>query len=281
MFAGGDVVITHAEKAARFRALHEQGTFVIPNPWDAGTAKVCEQLGFLALATTSGGLAMALGRPDTTNAVSRDDALANARQIVEATALPVSADLENGYGDSPEACAATIEAAADAGLCGGSIEDATGREGSPLYSFDEAVARVRAAVAEARRLPSDFVLVARAEGILHRVQDLDEVIRRLVAFAEVGADCLYAPGLRTRDEIAAVVKACAPKPVNVLVASDVGLTVADLASLGVRRISVGSALARVAFTAFRRAAEEIAGQGRFGGFAGIDPLAAINARFRQ
>ncbi len=271
---------THGEKAARFRALHEQGTFVIPNPWDAGTAKVCEQLGFLALATTSGGLAMALGRPDTANAVSRDEALGNARQIVEATALPVSADLENGYGDLPDACAATIEAAAAVGLCGGSIEDATGRAETPIYSFDDAVARVRAAVAAARRLPTDFVLVARAEGILHRVQDLDEVIRRLVAFAEVGADCLYAPGLKTRDEIRAVVQAVAPRPVNVLVAADIGLTVEDLAALGVRRVSVGSALARVAFTAFRKAAEEMAGQGRFDSFAGIDPLATINGRFR-
>lgn len=274
-------MITQGEKAARFRALHEQGTFVIPNPWDAGTAKVCEQLGFAALATTSGGLAMSLGRPDAANALTRDETLANARQIVEATTLPVSADLENGYGDAPDACAATIAAAAAAGLCGGSIEDATGRRDTPIYAFEDAVARVRAAVAAVRRLPTDFVLVARAEGVLHRVQDLDEVIRRLVAFAEVGADCLYAPGLKTRDEISAVVRAVAPKPVNVLVAADIGLTVDDLAALGVRRVSVGSALARVAFTAFRQAAEDIARQGRFGAFAGSDSLAVINARFRD
>lgn len=272
-------MITREEKAARFRALHEQGTFVIPNPWDAGTAKVCEQLGFQALATTSGGLAMSLGRPDAANAVSRDEALVNARQIVEATTLPVSADLENGYGQSPEACAATIEAAAAAGLCGGSIEDATGHPDRPIFPIDAAVARVRAAVRAARGLGGDFVLVARAEGRLHRAESLDDVIRRLVAYAEAGADCLYAPGLSTREEISAVVRAVAPKPVNVLIAADAGLSVADLAALGVRRVSVGSALARVAFTAFRQAAEDIATHGRFTAFAGVDPLGVINARF--
>jgi 2-methylisocitrate lyase-like PEP mutase family enzyme len=269
----------HAERAERFRHLHATGTFVIPNPWDAGTAHVLADLGFKALATTSAGHAFTLARPDNHNAVSRTETLANARQIVDATSLPVSADLENGFGDEPDDCAETIRAAGAIGLSGGSIEDATGRADVPIYDFDAAVARVRAAVHAARALPHDFVLVARAEGLLHKVHDIDEIIRRLTAYAEVGADCLYAPALADTAQITRVVRAVAPKPVNVLAASPASPTVAELAAIGVRRISVGSALARVAFTAFRKAAEDIANEGRFAAFAGQDSIVKINARF--
>lgn len=254
---------TQAEKAAAFRDLHQTGTFIIPNPWDAGSARLLAGMGFKALATTSAGHAFALGRPDGAGAVSREETLANARAIVEATELPVSADLENGFGDSPEACAQTIRAAAAAGLVGGSIEDATGREDDPIYPFDAAVARMKAAVAAARALPFPFMLVGRAENFLHGRPDLDDTIRRLQAFAELGADVLYAPRLKSRDEIAAVVKAVAPKPINVLAVAG-SLSRDELAALGVRRISVGGAFARAALDGFLHAATEVATHGTFG-----------------
>ncbi|WP_152225094.1 oxaloacetate decarboxylase [Pseudomonas sp. SCB32] len=251
---------TQQQRGEAFRALHQRdGLFVLPNPWDAGSAKMLAHLGFEALASTSAGLAFTLGRPDAEGAVSREEALANARAIIEATPLPVAADLENGYGDEPEACAETIRLAAACGLVGGSIEDATGRPDTPIYPLELAVERVSAAVQAARALPFPFTLAARAENLLHGRYDLDDTIRRLVAFAEAGADVLYAPGLKTREEIAAVVSAVAPRPVNVLVGSQaLQLNLEELAELGVKRVSVGSNLARVAFGAFFSAAEALA-----------------------
>src|SRR4051812_39484121 len=191
---GGTAMPTQAEKAAALWALHERpGGFILPNPWDAGSAKLLAALGYEALATTSAGFAFALGRPDGAAAIDRDETLANARAIVEATPLPVSADLENGFGDDPEACAETIRLAAEAGLAGGSIEDATGRAEDPIYPFDLALERVKAAIAAARALPFRFVLVARAENLICGRPDLPDTIRRLEAFADSGADVLYAP----------------------------------------------------------------------------------------
>jgi len=268
-------------RAQMFKALHERaGAFVIPNPWDAGSAKMLAALGFEALATTSAGLAFSLGRPDAEGANSLSDTLDNARGIVMATPLPVAADLENGFDHSPAGCAEAIRRAAEAGLVGGSIEDASGHADDPIYAFNHAVERVEAAVAAARKLPFPFVLTARAENLLHGRLDLPDTIRRLQAFAEAGADVLYAPGLRTREEIQAVVKAVAPKPVNVLMSGGVSLSVAELGELGVKRISVGSALARAAYGAFYRAAEEIRGQGTFAALDQAIPFARINQMFK-
>jgi len=252
-------------RAEAFKALHERPrAFVIPNPWDAGSAKMLASLGFEALATTSAGLAFSLGRPDAEGAISRDQTLDNAKSIVDATALPVAADLENGFSDEPAQCAETILEAARIGLVGGSIEDATGRAEEPIYSFHRAVERVEAAVAAARSLDFSFMLCARAENLLHGRHDLDDTIARLQAFAEAGADVLYAPGLRTAEDIRRVVQAVAPRPVNVLMGlSGVTLTFDDLQALGVKRISVGSSLARAAYGAFFEAATRIRGEGRF------------------
>lgn len=253
-------------KAGIFKALHEMpGAFVIPNPWDAGSAKLLTGLGFEALATTSAGLAYMLGKTDGTGTVTRDEALENAGNIVSATHLPVSADLENGYGDRPEDCAETILLAAQTGLVGGSIEDATGRADEPIYDFDHAVARIKAAVAAARTLSFHFTLTARAENYLHGHTDLEDTIRRLTAYADAGADVLFAPGIKTRAELEAVVKAVAPRPVNVLWGfPGSGLGVDDLGQMGVKRISVGSSLARAAYGSFYQAAKEIREQGSFG-----------------
>jgi 2-methylisocitrate lyase-like PEP mutase family enzyme len=244
-------------KAQIFKALHERtGLFVIPNPWDAGSAKMLAGLGFEALATTSAGLAYALGRPD--GSVSRDEALENSRAIVNATSLPVAADLENGYGDSPEACAETILLAAKTGLSGCSIEDATGSEQNPIYEFEHALERIKAAVKAAHSLPDPFMLTARAENFLHGRADLKDTIRRLEAYADAGADVLYAPGLSTLVEVDAVAKAVSPKPVNVLLSvNKPDFTLDALAKLGVKRVSVGSLLARVAYGAFYNAAQEL------------------------
>src|SRR5215475_876635 len=221
---------SQSDKAAAFEALHAgPDVFVIPNPWDAGSAKILAQLGFKALATTSAGLAFSLGRPDGEGAVGRDEALAHARTIVAATDLPVSADLENLYGDAPAVCAETIRQAAATGLAGCSIEDTTGRADDPIYPFDLALARVQAAVDAARALPFPFTLTARAENFLHGRPDMADTLRRLRAFAAAGADVLYAPGLSTREQIAAVVQAVAPKPVNLLASPALGaVTVTEL-----------------------------------------------------
>ncbi|KIP98624.1 MULTISPECIES: isocitrate lyase/phosphoenolpyruvate mutase family protein [Pseudomonas] len=266
----------------RFSQLHRQdGLLVLPNPWDAGSAKMLASLGFQALATTSAGLAFSLGWRDAEGAISRDEALANARDIVAATALPVAADLENGYGDSPQDCAETLRLAAAVGLVGGSIEDATGRADAPIYAFELAVERIHAAVAAARSLGFAFTLTARAENYLHGRADLDDTIRRLVAYAEAGADVLYAPGLTSREEISAVVQAVAPRPVNVLVGSpSLNLSLDELAELGVKRVSLGSNLARVAYGAFLQAATGLADGGDLRGAQQAVSFDRINDLFR-
>jgi 2-methylisocitrate lyase-like PEP mutase family enzyme len=254
---------TRAEKAAAFRALHERpGAFLIPNPWDAGTARLLAALGFEALATTSSGFASTLGRHD--GAASRSEVLENCRLIAEATDLPVNADLENGYAHEPQAAAETLGLAADAGVVGGSIEDATGEPERPIYDFTLAVERVHAAVERVRSLPFGFVLTARAENFLHGRPDLDDTIRRLQAFERAGADVLYAPGLPDLATVRAVA-ASVGKPLNVLVATlDPAITVAQLAEAGVKRLSVGGALSRVALAAFLAAARELKERGTLG-----------------
>jgi 2-methylisocitrate lyase-like PEP mutase family enzyme len=257
------MAMSQDEKARKFRALHERpGAFVMPNPWDAGTARMLAALGFEALATTSAGLAFSLGRRDGEGLVTRDEALGHARSIVAAADLPVSADLENCFGDAPDTVAETIRLAAAAGLVGASVEDATGDESRPIYDFTLAVDRVAAAVAAARQLPFPLIVTARAENFLHGRRDLADTIRRLQAFAAVGADTLYAPGLPNLEAVTAVCTAVAPRPVNVL-AGGAGFTVAGLAAAGARRISTGGLLARAAYGAFLRAAREIADGGTF------------------
>lgn len=270
-------------RAEVFKSLHQRtGIFVVPNPWDAGSAKVLESLGFEALATTSAGLAFSLGRPDGHASISREETLQNIRDIIAATNLPVSADLENGFGDSPETCAETILLAAKAGLAGGSIEDATGNPNDPIYSFDHAVERIKASVAAARSLPYPFTLTARAENLIHGRPDLNDTIRRLEAFADAGADVLFAPGLKTREEIEAVVKAVAPRPLNVVMGLSGGdFSLNMLAEIGVKRVSLGSSLIRAAYGAFFRAAEEIRQQGTFIFANEAKPYADINKLFHS
>lgn len=272
------MTIPQHEKAIRFRALHARpGAFVIPNPWDAGTARLLAALGFEALATTSAGFAFTLGRPDAAAALSRDEILANARAIVEATDLPVSADLESGFGETPEAVAGTIRLAAQIGLVGGSVEDATYDPQQPIRALPEAVERVAAAAEAARSLPFPFTLTARAENFLVGRRDLDDTIRRLQAFEAAGADVLYAPGLSDLDAIRAVC-ASVSKPVNVVMGlKGRSFSVAELAAAGVRRISVGSSLCRAALGAFMRAAREIQDEGTFTFANDAIPFADINA----
>ncbi|HXQ40706.1 MAG TPA: isocitrate lyase/phosphoenolpyruvate mutase family protein [Candidatus Udaeobacter sp.] len=266
-----------AERRRIFRALHESGCFVIPNPWDAGSARYLQHLGFKALATTSSGCAWSMGLPD--NAVGLEAMLAHLGAIVAATALPVNADFENGYADEPSGVAANVARAVETGVAGLSIEDSTGRSDHPLYDLPQAVERIKAARQAIDRSNSGVLLTARAECFLVGHPDpLNESLRRLQAYAAAGADCLYAPGVKTPEQIAAVVKAVAPKPVNVLtVVSD--MPVATFAGLGVRRISVGGALARAAWGEFMRVAKEIAEEGRFTGFARAAPFAEINGFF--
>ncbi len=255
---------TQFEKAEIFRALHlRPGLFVMPNPWDAGSAKLLASLGFEALATTSLGFAAALGRVDGTLAINRDELIANCRAIAEATDLPVNADLENGYADEPAAAAHILRLAAAAGIVGGSIEDATGRADAPIYEFKLAVERVAAAANTARSLPFPFTLTARAENFLHGRRDLADTIERLNAFAEAGADVLYAPGLYDIEAIRTVARAVA-RPLNVVMSSaDPDLTVTQLEDAGVKRVSVGGALARLALAAVRDAALAMRGRGSF------------------
>ena len=263
---------------ATFRALHESGCFVLPNPWDVGSAVYLQHLGFKALATTSAGFAFTQGLPDSVSAVPRDLMLAHIRDVVAATPLPVNADFQTGYADEPEGVARNVALCIATGVAGLSIEDATGNAAAPLYGLDLAVERIRAARAaiDASGLP--VVLTARCEAYLVGQSDpFDTALKRLVAFADAGADCLFAPGVREAAEIAAMVKAVSPRPVNVLVsAPSPAHSIARLADLGVRRISVGSALARVAWGAFMRAAQDIKNTGSFDGLAGAASFSEIN-----
>src|SRR5579864_3993903 len=254
--------LTQAEKGKLFRALHQRdGAFIIPNPWDIGSARILAHLGFEALATTSMGYAFSQGKCDTT--LSRDETLQYAAEMASATGLPVSADLEKGFGDDPATVAETVKLAAATGIVGGSIEDATGRADGPIYCFEHAVERVRAAAEAAHSLPFAFTLTARAENYLHGRPDLKDTIKRLQAFQEAGADVLYAPGLATKTDIAAVVSSV-DRPVNALMGfRGVQLSLAELTAIGVKRVSVGSALARAALGAFMRAAREMREHGTF------------------
>jgi 2-methylisocitrate lyase-like PEP mutase family enzyme len=272
---------TQTEKAIAFRALHARsGAFVIPNPWDGGSARLLSSLGFEALATTSAGHAFALGRRDGDGGVGRAETLANARAIVEATDLPVSADLENGFGDDPESATDTIRAAAAVGLAGGSIEDASGDPARPIYDLSLAVERVAAAVEAARALKVPFVLTARAENFLHGRPDLEDTIRRLQAFEKAGAEVLYAPGLTQLDQIRTLCSSVS-RPVNVVMGLVGGaFSVQQLAEAGVKRISLGSSLARAALGALMRAAREIRQDGTFGFAAQAIPFAEINRQMR-
>ncbi len=266
-----------ADKRETFRKLHERGCFVIPNPWNVGTARYLQGLGFKALATTSGGHAHSQGYPD--GAQSRDDVLAHCRELVAATDVPLNADFENGFADDPDGVADNVTRCIATGVAGLSIEDSPKDASTPLYDFDLSVARVKAARAAIDRAGGDVVFTARAENFIRGVTDLDDVIRRLKAYKAAGADCLYAPGIRTREQIEAVVKAVAPKPVNFLAGWAMDFTVNDIAAIGVRRISVGGSLARAAMHAFIRAATEIANDGKFDGFAGLISNAELNKFF--
>ncbi len=260
----------------RFRRLHESGCFVIPNPWDIGSARFLAQLGFPALATTSAGFAWSLGRRD--NGVSLDEALAHFRAISAAVDVPVNADFEGGFAVEPERVAANVMAATATGIAGLSIEDSTGHPANPLLDFDLAVKRIESARAAIDRSGTGVLLVGRSEGFITGRPDLTETIKRLSAYAAAGADCLYAPGLRTIADIKAVVGAVAPKPVNVGVGSGF-TTLAELTAAGVRRISVGGALARAAWTGFVAAAKEIAEQGTFSALGQAIPGAEVNGFF--
>jgi 2-methylisocitrate lyase-like PEP mutase family enzyme len=266
-----------SDRCLAFRKLHESGCFVIPNPWDCGSARLLVQLGFKALATTSSGFAWSTGRAD--NHVSLDDALAHFRAISDAVEVPVNGDFEGGFAVDPDDVHANVASAVRSGAAGLSIEDSTGDSANPLHAFDLAVERVRAARRAIDESGTGVLLTGRSEGFIAGRPDLAETVRRLVAYAGAGAECLYAPGIRSRAEIATVVEAVAPKPVNVLVGTDF-TTVRQLADLGVRRISVGGALARAAYGAFLEAAREIATEGTFTGLARAIPFAEINGAFR-
>ncbi|MGD0955833.1 MAG: isocitrate lyase/phosphoenolpyruvate mutase family protein [Candidatus Acidiferrales bacterium] len=279
--------MTQTDKAKRFRALHKlpavpgarieaagAGAFIIPNPWDAGSARILAGLGFEALATTSAGFAFTLGRRD--GMVTRDEVLAHCRSIAEAVDLPVAADLENCFGDDPKTVAETIRLAGATGIIGGSVEDASGDDREPIYDRAFAVERVKAAVEAARALPFPFTLTARAENFLHNRADLDDTIRRLQAFAEAGADVLYAPGLPSLEAIKTACAAVAPRPVNVLAGiKGLAFPVADLAATGVRRISLGGSLSRLAFGALIGAAREMKEKGTFTFVDQASPMAEV------
>jgi 2-methylisocitrate lyase-like PEP mutase family enzyme len=269
---------TVAEKRAAFRALHAQGCFVIPNPWDTGSARYLEGLGYKALATTSSGFAWSHGQAD--GAIARDAVLAHLRELVAATSLPVNADFENGFGADPQAVARSVRLAVETGVAGLSIEDSTGNADAPLFPIEVAVERMRAARGAIDAAGGDTLLIGRAENFFAGRPDLDDAIARLRAYAEAGADCLYAPGIKTREQIAAVVAAVAPKPVNLLVGATSELTMKDIEALGVRRVSVGGAMARAAWGGFIRAARTLADEGRFDGFADAAPGAELNAFFK-
>ncbi len=265
------------EKRQAFRTLHAAGCFVIPNPWNIGTARYLEGLGFKALATTSAGHAHSLGYAD--GAQSLDAVLAHYRELAAATDVPLNADFENAFADDPDGVAENVTRCIVTGVAGLSVEDAPKDTATPLYGFDLSVARIEAARAAIDRAGGDVILTARAENFIRGVNDLDDAIRRLKAYAAAGADCLYAPGIRTREQIEAVVRAVAPKPVNFLNGWALGFTVSDLAAMGVRRISVGGSLARVAMHAFIHSATEIAKDGKFDSFAGLISNPELNKFF--
>ncbi len=268
-----------ADKRLTFRKLHEAGCFVIPNPWDVGSARFLQGLGFKALATTSSGFAWSQGHAD--NAITREMALAHLQELVAATDLPINADFENGFAPDAAGVAQSVRMAVDTGVAGLSIEDSTGNAAQPLFELGEAVERMRAARSAIDQTGGDTLLVGRAECFLVGRPDLIETICRLKAYSEAGADCLYAPGLRTPEQIAAAVAAVAPKPFNLLVGTASELTVPAIAALGVRRISVGGALARSAWGGFLRAAKALAEHGTFGAFADAAPGNELNAFFRD
>ena len=268
-----------ADRRRAFQQLHEAGCFVIPNPWDVGSARFLQGLGFKALASTSSGFAWSRGRSD--GAVSRDVALAHLHEIVAATDLPVNADFESGFAPDAAGVAESVRLAVETGVAGLSIEDSTSDAAKPLYEVDAAVERMRAARKAIDKAGGDTLLVGRAECFLVGRPDLDETIRRLKAYAQAGADCLYAPGIRTPGQIRAVVAAVAPKPFNLLAGSTSELTMQAIAALGVRRVSVGGALARAAWGGFMRAARLLAEQGSFDGFADAASGRELNSLFRE
>jgi 2-methylisocitrate lyase-like PEP mutase family enzyme len=262
----------HDARVATFHRLHGEGCFVMPNPWDVGTAVALEQMGFKALATTSAGHAWTLARAD--NGVLRNEAIEHLRQLAGAVGVPVNADFEGGFADGPDEVATNVKLAAATGIAGLSIEDSTGDVGEPLYPFDLAVERVRAARRAIDESGTGVLLTGRSEGFVAGRPDIDETIRRLKAYAEAGADCLYAPRIETTEQISAVVAAVAPKPVNLL-ASAPFITVAEAAELGIRRISTGGTLARTAWAGFLAAAEEIANEGTFTSFVDLPNVDAV------
>ena len=269
---------THLAQHLTFRALHASGCFVMPNPWDVGSARLLERLGFTALATTSAGFAWSIGKAD--NRVALNDVLAHLRAIVAAVTVPINADFEGGFATEPEDVAANVALAIDTGIAGLSIEDSTGISAHPLFEFALSVERIRAARAAINASSTGVLLTGRSEGFIVDRPDLVETIRRLTAYAEAGADCLYAPGIRSVSDMATVVGELAPKPVNALVFSDF-TTVAELAQVGVRRISVGGALARTAYTGFLQAAREIADTGRFSGLTSAGSRIDFDAAFTE
>jgi 2-methylisocitrate lyase-like PEP mutase family enzyme len=268
---------TTSDKRATFQRLHQSGCFVIPNPWDVGSARYLEDMGFKALATTSAGFAWTRGAAD--GGVTREVALAHFAELAAAVDSPLNADFEGGFAHEPAGVAESVRLCAETGVAGLSIEDFTGDRANPLYDFDLAVARIKAARDAIDTSGGDVLLTGRSEGCIRGRPDLDETIRRLKAYADAGADCLYAPGISTREQIAAVVAAVAPKPVNLLIGAPSPLTVQDCADLGVRRISVGGSLARAAWGGFIRAARQIMHAGSFDGFADAAPSAELNKAF--
>ena len=270
---------TAAEKRQVFRKLHERGCFVIPNPWDVGSARYLQSVGFNALASTSAGYAFTLGLPDA--AVSRDMMLNHLRELCDATDVPVNADFEGGFAHDPAGVAANVTLCVATGVAGLSIEDSTGDKDKPLYDLDVAVARIKAARAAIDKAGGDTFFTGRAECFLIGRPDLDETIKRLKAYADAGADCLYAPGIRSREHIEAVVKAVAPKPVNLLMPGNLGFTVAECEAMGVRRISTGGTLARVAWGAVMKSAKPMMTEGKFDTFADVAPHVELNTFLRD
>ena len=274
-----DTRLSIADKRQAFAALHKTGCFVIPNPWDAGSARYLQSLGFKALATTSSGFAWSRARAD--NAITRDMALAHLHEMVAAVDLPINADFESGFAMDAAGVGESVRLAAQTGISGLSIEDSTGDAARPLFTLDEAVERMRAARSAIDRCGGDVLLVGRAECFLVGRPDMAETIARLQAYANAGADCLYAPGVSTREQISALVQAVAPKPFNLLVGSNSALAVADIAALGVRRISVGGAMARAAWGGFMRSAQRLAEHGIFDGFADAASGKELNLLFKD